>query len=79
MVVVVNDRSPVWAVILAILAILVAVAILFFVLTGGAGTVLVLAIPGFPVESIAAGLALGLLLIILRRKPAKPEAPTSAK
>jgi membrane protein implicated in regulation of membrane protease activity len=71
LVVVVRDRSPLWAVIAAILLVLVAVAILLFIITGGRGTVFVIAVPGFPPESIAIGLLLGVLLMVLKRKPAK--------
>ncbi len=71
MVVVVRDRFPTWAAILAILLVLVAVAILVFVISGGRGTVLVVAIPGFPLESIMIGLSLGILLVVLKRKSAK--------
>jgi membrane protein implicated in regulation of membrane protease activity len=71
LVVVVRDRSPLWAVIAAILLVLVAVAILIFIITGGRGTVFVIAVPGFPPESIAIGLLLGVLLVVLKRKPAK--------
>ena len=66
--VVVRDRFPIWAVILAILLVLIAVAILGFVITGGRGTVLVVAIPGFPPESLMIGLVVGLLWIVLRRR-----------
>jgi membrane protein implicated in regulation of membrane protease activity len=71
LVVVVRDRSPLWAVVAAILLVLVAVAILLFIITGGRGTVFVIAVPGFPPESIAIGLLLGVLLMVLKRKPAK--------
>jgi amino acid transporter len=70
-VVVVRDRFPTWAAIFAILLVLVAVAILVFVISGGRGTVLVVAIPGFPLESIMIGLALGLLWVLLKRRSAK--------
>ena len=66
--VVVRDRFPIWAVILAILLVLIAVAILGFVITGGRGTVLVVAIPGFHLESLMIGLVVGLLWIVLRRR-----------
>ena len=66
--VVVRDKFPIWAVILAILLVLIAVAILGFVITGGRGTVLVVAIPGFPLESLMIGLVVGLLWIVLRRR-----------
>ena len=66
--IVVRDRYPTWAVFFAILLLLVAVAIIMFVITGGRGTVFVVAIPGFPVESILIGLVVGLFWVILRRK-----------
>lgn len=69
MVVVVGERTPIWAIFAVILiVVLVVVAILVFMLSGGRGTLLVLAIPGFPVESIILGLGLGLLLVLLKRK-----------
>ena len=68
MVVVARDRFPIWAVIFAILLMLVAVAIIIFVITGERGTVFVVAIPGFPVESILIGFVVGLLWVVLRRK-----------
>jgi hypothetical protein len=75
LVIVVRDRVPTWAVILVILLILVAVAVLVFAITGGAGTILVVAIPGFPIESILIGLALGLLWAMMRHrsKPSQQE------
>jgi len=71
LVVVVRDGFPTWAVVFAILVLLVAVAVLVFVITGGRGTVLVVAIPGFPVESILIGLVVGLLWVTLKRRSAK--------
>ncbi len=71
MVVVVRERTPIWAILaVLIIVVLVVVAVLFFILTGGRGTMLVVAIPGFPVESIILGLGLGVLLVLLKRKPA---------
>jgi len=69
LVVVAKDRFPVWTVIVVMLLVLVAVAILVFVITGGKATVLVVAIPGFPFESIMIGLVVGLLWIVLKRRP----------
>lgn len=70
MVVVVGERTPLWAVLaIIIIVILVVVAVLAFVLSGGRGTMLVVAIPGFPTESIVLGLAIGILLVALKRKP----------
>ncbi len=68
MVVVIGKGTPLWAVLAVIIVvILVVVAVLMFIVTGGRGTLLVVAIPGFPVESIILGLALGALLVILKR------------
>jgi len=71
MVVVVRDRSPLWAVIAAVVLVLAAVSILLLIITGGRGTVFVVAIPGFPPESIVIGLLVGVLLLALKRRPAK--------
>jgi hypothetical protein len=68
MVVIVKDRSSVLAVCVALILVLVVVAILVFLISGGRGTVFVVALPGFPVESIIIGLAAGLLLVALRRR-----------
>ncbi len=69
MVVVVGERTPLWAVLaVIIIMILVVVAVLIFILNGGRGSVLVIAIPGFPTESIILGLTLGVLLVALKRK-----------
>jgi len=71
LVVVVGERTPIWPIFaVLIIVVLVVVAILLFILTGGRGTLLVVAIPGFPVESIILGLGLGVLLVLLKRKPA---------
>jgi len=71
LVVVVGQRTPIWPIFaVLIIVVLVVVAILLFILTGGRGTLLVVAIPGFPVESIILGLGLGVLLVLLKRKPA---------
>lgn len=71
MVVVVRDRFPTWAVIFAMVLVLVAVAVLVFAITGGKGTVLVVAIPGFPTESVVIGLVVGFLLLVVKRMPGK--------
>jgi len=71
LVVVGGERTPIWPIFaVLIIVVLVVVAILFFILTGGKGTLLVVAIPGFPVESIILGLGLGVLLVLLKRKAA---------
>ena len=71
MVVVVRDRSPLWAVIAVVLLVLAAVSILLLIITGGRGTVFVVAIPSFPPESIVLGLLVGVLLLALKRRSAK--------
>ena len=71
MAVVVGEKPSGWVLILVMLLVVVAVAILVFALTGGRGTVLVVAIPGFPVESLLIGLMVGLLLIVFRRRSSK--------
>lgn len=72
MVVVVEERTPAWAILaIVIIVILVVVAVLAFILTGGRGTVLLVAIPGFPTESIIVGLALGLLVVVFKRRSPK--------
>lgn len=71
MVVVVRDKSPLWAVIAVILLLLTAVSILLLIMTGGRGTVFVVAIPGFPPESILIGLLVGVLLLALKRRSTK--------
>ncbi len=69
MVVVVGERTPIWAIVaVLIIVVMVVVAILVFVFTGGRATMLVVAIPGFLVESIILGLGLGVLLVLLMRK-----------
>ena len=70
MVVVVGERTPIWPIFaVLIIVVLVVVAILLFIVTGGRATLLVVPIPGFPVESIILGLGLGVLLVLLKRKP----------
>ena len=68
MLVVPRNNFPTWAAILLILLVTVAVAILGLIITGGRGTVLVVAIPGFPVESLVIGLMIGVFLILFRRR-----------
>ena len=79
MVVVVGHRTPLLAVlVLIIIVILVVVAVLIFILSGGRGTILVVAIPGFPNEAIILGLALGVILVTLRRKFSRKGSVTGA-
>ena len=67
MVVVVRNGAPLWAILAAvILVVMVVVAVVILLLTRG--TVLVLAIPGFPIESIILGTTLGLLLLAIKRR-----------
>ncbi|HUK49652.1 MAG TPA: hypothetical protein VLV18_01355 [Terriglobales bacterium] len=69
MVVVVRNSSPLLLVlvVLSIISIVIA-AILIFALGATNGNLVVVAIPGFQPESIALGLALGILLIIVKRR-----------
>jgi heme/copper-type cytochrome/quinol oxidase subunit 4 len=72
MVVVVGGRSPtpVWAFLIVIAVILVVVGFLLFLFFGrGSSGLVIVAIPGFPVESIFIGLATGLLLLVAKRGP----------
>jgi hypothetical protein len=76
MVVVVRDRGPIGAILLviSILSLLSIVVLLFFILQGR-GNVMVIAIPGFPPESLILGLMLGVLLIVMMRSvPRKNQA-----
>lgn len=69
MVIVVKDKTPLWAALAITTLVLVVVGLLLFLLIGrGQGTVFVVAIPGFPVESIVLGLVVGLLLVASRRR-----------
>ncbi len=64
-----GERTPLWAVLaVIIITILLVVAVLVYILSVGRGSVLVVAIPGFPTESIILGLTLGVLLVALKRK-----------
>ncbi len=72
MVVVVGGRpsTPIWVVLVITAIVLIVVGVVLFLLLGGGqtGGLVVVAIPGFPVESIITGVAFGLLLLVLRRK-----------
>jgi hypothetical protein len=68
MAVVVRDRSSLLVVCVAIIVVLVVAAMLVFLISGGRGTVFVVALPGFPIESIIIGLAAGLFLVALKRR-----------
>lgn len=67
MVVVVKDRDPLWAWLAVVSLVLVAIGILLFFVSGERGTVFVIALPGFPVESIIIGLVIGICLVVLKR------------
>jgi hypothetical protein len=68
LVVVVRDRGPLGIILILITILsLVSILVLIFLVWSGRGNVVVVAIPGFPVESIIAGVALGMLLIAMRR------------
>jgi hypothetical protein len=79
LVVVVRNRGPL-AVILIIISILslISILVLFLLMSTGKYNGVVLIIPGFPLESIVAGLLLGLFLIAMmrsvRRKASIPQA-----
>ena len=68
MAVVVRDRSSLLIACAAIIVVLVVAAISIILISGGRGTVFVVALPGFPIESIIIGLAAGLLLVAVRRR-----------
>lgn len=69
MVVVVEERTPLWAILLVIVILMaIVLGVLFFVITGGRGGLLVVAIPGYPPEAIMAGLALGVFLIAFKKR-----------
>ena len=79
MVVVVGQRSPLLAVLaVIIIVILVVVALFIFIISGVKGTMLVVVIPGFPNEAIILGLALGVILVTLRRKFSRKGSVTGA-
>lgn len=69
-IVVVGDRPTSLWVVLAITAVLLVIVgvILFLFLGRGQSGIVVVAIPGFPIESVIVGIAVGLSFIILRRK-----------
>ena len=69
-VVVVGERpSSLWVVLAVMVVLLVIAAVILFLFFGrGQSGLVIVAIPGFPVESIVLGIALGLSFIVLRRK-----------
>ena len=68
-----RDDNPLWVVLTRISIVTIVVAIILILILGrmGAGFV-VIAIPGFPPESILLGTALGILLIVLKRRRDSP-------
>ena len=67
MVVVVRDKGPIGAILLAItLLSLISLVVLIFLIMQGRGNIMVIAIPGFPPESVLAGLALGTFIVVRR-------------
>jgi hypothetical protein len=67
-VVVVRDRGPVGVILLVItLLSLISLVVLIFLIMQGRGNIMVIAIPGFPPESVLAGLVLGTFIAVRRR------------
>lgn len=74
MVVVVDDRPSLLVVLAVVALVLLTVGVLLFFLIGRAsGSVLVVAIPGFPIESIILGIVVGAFLLALKRKSRRPD------
>ena len=68
MVVVVRDTGPTAAILLLVTILsLISIIVLIFFILSGRGDVMVVAIPGFPPESLLAGFVLGLCLVVLMR------------
>lgn len=68
MVVVVRDKGPVGVILLVItLLSLLSLVVLIFLIMQGRGNIMVIAIPGFPPESVLAGLVLGTFIVVRRR------------
>jgi len=68
LVVVVRDRGPIGVILLVISILsLISLAVLIFLIMQGRGNIMVIAIPGFPPESVLAGLALGTFIVLRRR------------
>jgi hypothetical protein len=67
-VVVVRDRGPVGVILLVItLLSLISLVVLIFLIMQGRGNIMVIAIPGFPPESVLVGLVLGTFIVVGRR------------
>jgi len=68
MVVVVRDRGPLGVILLVIsLLSLISLVVLIFLIMHARGNIMVIAIPGFPPESVLAGLVLGTFIVLRRR------------
>jgi len=68
MVVVVRDRGPVGIILLVIsLLSLISLVVIIFLIMQGRGNVMVIAIPGFPPESVLVGLVAGTFIVVGRR------------
>ena len=68
MVVVVRDRGPLGVILLVItLLSLISLVVLILLIMQGRGNIMVIAIPGFPPESVLAGLVLGTFIVVRRR------------
>lgn len=68
-----RDDNPLWVILTVISIVTIVVAVILILILGrmGAGFV-VIAIPGFPPECILLGTALGILLIVLKRRRDSP-------
>jgi len=67
-VVVVRDRGPIGVILLVItLLSLISLVVLIFLIMQGRGNIMVIAIPGFPPESVLVGLVLGTFIVVRRR------------
>jgi hypothetical protein len=67
LVVVVRDKGPVGVILIAItLLSLISLVVLIFLMMQGRGNIMVIAIPGFPPESVIAGVALGTFIVVRR-------------
>jgi len=68
MVVVVRDRGPLGVILIVIsLLSLISLVVLIFLIMHTRGNIMVIAIPGFPPESVLAGLAVGTFIVLRRR------------
>ncbi|MGP8070369.1 MAG: hypothetical protein ACLP5V_10815 [Candidatus Bathyarchaeia archaeon] len=75
MVVVVRDKGPIGVILLVItLLSLISLVVLIFLIMQGRGNIMVIAIPGFPPESLLAGLALGTFIVVRRRSARRKNA-----